>query len=567
MSGESYLEAYRNPRLSTSTRLPIIRTLEEVDHHQTRESRAALRENFDPRSAFLHLPSMLPRFQFHREEIQRRMNARYAERAQQPTMSTYRGWAPGTLEYDRSLQSGPVRMPSRDDHSPRNTVTRRYRRELEMDQVSQTNDAENVDGNERRERVEWQSSRTRNGREFPITRSESSPLRTAAMMESFRRQARVDILRDRIDSFTGARGHEQNPPAFNLIDEFDRLANDTEPTDSITSNNIVSEQRSEHFLAEKHTIKVFEEAIILLDGLRLCLNQMDRLTLLKDAGFGENNCAEMMANDKTLDTASVTKPQPSSWLRPGASFSGQQKASIVSAPLRAQRRPRRLYPLPIEEPDILPRQSPSEPHETVAAGSPDAVQDSWPVKVTITSINYNEMTLTGTMEAFNVPNTKSSNMSSRDPKISSITTYLEGEVIDFHKHSLRTTNFKAGSEVDAIYWRKLEPFKSLRVHEIVEGFTDMEWLSENMAQLWVIMRWKGMISMMLVCRSLLTMTEKCFISPSDSNSGLTISGFYYIAMRRSDGKVEGLYHDPLSCPYQHLNLMPEKPVFPVYAFR
>lgn len=62
-------------------------------------------------------------------------------------------------------------------------------------------------------------------------------------------------------------------------------------------------------------------------------------------------------------------------------------------------------------------------------------------------------------------------------------------------------------------------------------------------------------------------TERCFISPSDSNSGLTISGFYYVAMRRSDGKIEGLYHDPQSCPYQHLDLMPEKPMFPVYAFR
>jgi hypothetical protein len=35
---------------------------------------------------------------------------------------------------------------------------------------------------------------------------------------------------------------------------------------------------------------------------------------------------------------------------------------------------------------------------------------------------------------------------------------------------------------------------------------------------------------------------------------LTISGFYYVSLRRSDGEVEGLYFDPLSTPYQCLRL-------------
>ena len=63
------------------------------------------------------------------------------------------------------------------------------------------------------------------------------------------------------------------------------------------------------------------------------------------------------------------------------------------------------------------------------------------------------------------------------------------------------------------------------------------------------------------------MTEKCFITPSDQRLGLTISGFYYISLRRSDGFVEGLYYDPASTPYQHLVLYPLYRSFPTYQFR
>lgn len=53
------------------------------------------------------------------------------------------------------------------------------------------------------------------------------------------------------------------------------------------------------------------------------------------------------------------------------------------------------------------------------------------------------------------------------------------------------------------------------------------------------------------------MTERCFITPTDSRQGLTISGFYFIALRREDGQIEGLYYDPGSSPYQQLNLSPK----------
>jgi hypothetical protein len=62
--------------------------------------------------------------------------------------------------------------------------------------------------------------------------------------------------------------------------------------------------------------------------------------------------------------------------------------------------------------------------------------------------------------------------------------------------------------------------------------------------------------------------ERCFIHSSsepcadpancsndqDRGHGLTISGFYYVSLRRSDGAVEGLYLDRDSRPFQRLRL-------------
>lgn len=47
------------------------------------------------------------------------------------------------------------------------------------------------------------------------------------------------------------------------------------------------------------------------------------------------------------------------------------------------------------------------------------------------------------------------------------------------------------------------------------------------------------------------------MTPSPSRWGLTISGFYYIAMHRVTGRIEGLYYDPGSQPYQQLSMRPD----------
>jgi hypothetical protein len=96
------------------------------------------------------------------------------------------------------------------------------------------------------------------------------------------------------------------------------------------------------------------------------------------------------------------------------------------------------------------------------------------------------MTLSGTMEAFNVPDKSS------PTEKSSITTFLEGEIIDFNTFTLETKSFQAGARVDGMYWRKLPPFNDLGDDEaMVKALLSKEWLENELMRKWILMRWKG----------------------------------------------------------------------------
>ena len=96
------------------------------------------------------------------------------------------------------------------------------------------------------------------------------------------------------------------------------------------------------------------------------------------------------------------------------------------------------------------------------------------------------MTLSGTMEASNVPDKSSPTHGS------SITTFLEGEIIDFNTFTLETKSFNADPRVDGTYWRKLPPFKELTDDEMVRNLVSKRWLTEELGMKWILMRWKGM---------------------------------------------------------------------------
>ncbi|KAJ5740435.1 hypothetical protein N7493_000307 [Penicillium malachiteum] len=293
---------------------------------------------------------------------------------------------------------------------------------------------------------------------------------------------------------------------------------------------------------------ILKDTIKYLDCLRYSNSVEESINSAHAKGFLPT---ENVSSDFILDTYTIAPPPACSWLQPGVIFGGFQRAANTGCSILPQRIP-------------SPHAPPSDP--VIVNGSDSSARvgiytstgrryilnnpsrdENWPVKVTIHNINYDDMTLSGTMEAYNIPDKTSPTHDAH------IVTFLEGEIIDFNKHTLETKNFKADADVDSTYWRELQPFQDLSDTEIAKNLVSRKWMTEELAKGWILMRWK----------------ERCFITPSDSRQGLTISGFYYISLRREDGQIEGLYYDPGSSPYQQLSLKPEtvKMTRPSYSFR
>ena len=317
-----------------------------------------------------------------------------------------------------------------------------------------------------------------------------------------------------------------------------------------------------------------DEAIKYLERLRFCETNQEGLENAEEVGLGPEECCPKDPQDFLSNIQTVPPPPQSSWLKVGAVLSGSQHGTSASSlPSYTPLMPPSTYRARARNPHFgsHPPRNPSPVHQAPYLAAPASgpsssfAEEQWDVKVTIDSIDYRDMTLSGTMEAFDVPDKSS------PTKVSSITTYLEGEIIDFNTFTLETKSFKADTRVDGMYWRKLPPFKDLNDDEaMARNLLSQEWLRKELMEKWILMRWKGMPLPACPGFSLLADdagAEKCFVTPSDPDTALTISGFYYVSLQRCNGNVEGLYYDPHSNPYQHLSLTPEKRVFPAYTFR
>ncbi|KAL1923052.1 uncharacterized protein VTP21DRAFT_9428 [Calcarisporiella thermophila] len=176
-------------------------------------------------------------------------------------------------------------------------------------------------------------------------------------------------------------------------------------------------------------------------------------------------------------------------------------------------------------------------------GFQKSTEVEWRTRATIISVDSSSGHISGIMEMSNVPNVQGT-----------IVTHWEGEVIDFSRGSLLTQNWGASLDTDLIYWRRLMPFKNMDKRDFARCVSDPT-VSQKMSKDYVLMRWK----------------ENFFESEDMTHSNLlTISGFYYISMRREDGCVEGYYWDPNSSPYEYLTLVPEYQgegiSFPTFSF-
>ena len=445
------------------------------------------------------------------------------------------------------------------------------------------------------------SARSRSVMQNHLLERERSGLESAASRDQY--STSDQRRRSALGSRSG-RQRDHSPPSISST------LHDQARRDWILSGTQRQEEEEELQCRQEVSMWNLDNAIKYLERLRFCDSHEDSLSSATAAGFTRKDSLDSNLGDFILDTASLDPPAESSWLKIGGIFSGSQHATQGSSNLvrnrsdargsrhtdlpqlgQAQNLPtnrhsfsytlsnqaarssgtssRNRVPLGLfENVDQAPPQFRTLPLNSAAerslVQSPAAKpsEERWPVQVKIHSIDYETMTLAGTMEAFNVPDQNSATQKS------SITTFLEGEIIDFNKFTLKTKSYKTDENTDSRYWRLLEPFKKLTDGETARGLLSKRWMREQLHEKYVLMRWKGESQRSShVCMSIDPSTEKCFVKPLDAHALLTISGFYYVSMRRSDGRIESLYYDPQSAPYQYLSMMPDsKRQFASYHF-
>lgn len=401
-----------------------------------------------------------------------------------------------------------------------------------------------------------------------------------------------------------------------------------------------------------------EEAINYLANLRWAESLDESFSYADHAGFVAKEFFGLNPDDFITNVYTIPKPAETSWLASGASFSGSQHATNVASTVSPGQVSSTTYRFRNNDSLTSTTFEPGRPWLSHTPGyvpphlrrrgdnnDPASQQDRWPVKVTIHAVDYEKCTLAATMEAYNVPShppsynpgvirndaaaalnpssggglpSSNSNQNGETrQRTSSITTFLEGEILDFSNHTLLTESFKSTSQNDATYWRKLPPFSRFSTDEELVRYLLSKRFLHHLNQEWIFMRWKercfvknkaqhrssqspgssfttfGSSFASLVNPSFDLSAERertwdlADLPNSASNAngaadgedagmdmdgcGLTISGFYYVCLRRRDGAVEGLYFDPHSTPYQCLRLNPSAcgrgGVGGVWAFR
>jgi hypothetical protein len=469
-------------------------------------------------------------------------------------------------------------------------------------------------------------------------------LRSTAILQSVRRHPRFSTrTREYLQRYNGDRDpgsrpsqHSESPARFmsesarlmalqRLSNSDNRTSLDRERRDMLSRADSYRRSYLDHRTASSAppTSPLLEQTVKYLSRIRHAETIDDSLNCALDAGFLSKDYFTSAYNFVT-DTSAIPPPSETSWLAPGAVLSGCQHATSVTAisaaspgspfrvsdassgaTLAALAPPTRPW---LANSYSTPRSRTSQPPLEVTP-APTSQQDRWPVKVTIHEVDWEKMSLSATMEAYNVPSHPHSHQSLNNSeatqqytRTSSITTYLEGEILDFNQHTLLTESFKSTASNDATYWRKLPPFQTMNDEEVVRVLTSKRWYNEVLNKEWILMRWKERCFVKSLNRStadpVLPPPSTTYMNidgpvhsyhshlqsdahtpyrlvrnPStnelqveishldaehatfdDSGCGLTISGFYYVCLRRSDGRLEGLYYDPQSSPYQCLKL-------------
>ncbi len=534
-----------------------------------------------------------------------------------------------------------------------------------------------------RERIRYISNRLQDHQPSPSGPPEHS-LRSTAILQSVRRHPRFfarsrDLSQrtqgdrdatSRSSQHSNLEGTPRQMPMQRLLDG--RSSLDRERRGMLSRPDAYRRSYLDRAsLSSPAVSPMLEHTIKYLSRIRHSNDINDSINYALDAGFLSKDNFCMQYTDFVTNTFTIPPPAETSWLTPGAVLSGCQHATSLAASIstgvpEANTTINRFRVIDNPATSTLPALPPptrpwiansyssarSQTSQHMAQGLPTQTspQDRWPVKVTIHSVDWENMSISATMEAYNVPShphslqsaLSSSNLatttsSQQFTRTSSITTFLEGEILDFNTHTLLTESFKSSATNDATYWRKLPPFQKMRDEEIVRALVSKKWFTEVLSKDWILMRWKERCfvkslnkstadpvqpphsttmpfadgpahdsflsstssienhyypstyasqlqpSPYRIVRNQQTGRAEVEVAPllntsngpdrdhatfDDSSCGLTISGFYYVCLRRSDGKLEGLYYDPQSSPYQCLKLDSVKGgSFPAWGFR
>ena len=388
-----------------------------------------------------------------------------------------------------------------------------------------------------------------------------------------------------------------------------------------------------------------ENAVRYLDLIRQCTTYDEALAAAIDTGFATKEFFADKHDDFIMDVTRCPSPSYSSWLQSGARFGGSQHTTFQPDSDRTPRSPSSLDPTRTFDATRPWLSHSFDAHRMYPHALPMTSSQPlghWPVKVTLHVVDEINMMISGTMEAFDVPgspaplsshgsihNRLSANilnvgpgadLSSKPRNPQPITTYVEGQIVDFRTHSFLTpgqSNKKSSSsgrqnsafyslpdatirfptttpQIDANNWRRLPPFNSVKDDdEVARTLLSHDRMAEISSQ-YIFMRWKERCFIhshsdtcansprcrnvnpdQSVSSTTTTTTNDAVRSSAggghgtgsrttngrlgegddtDTGHGLTISGFYYVSLCRADGRVEGLYFDPSTSPYQCLKL-------------
>ncbi|KAJ2664940.1 hypothetical protein IWW48_000554 [Coemansia sp. RSA 1200] len=157
--------------------------------------------------------------------------------------------------------------------------------------------------------------------------------------------------------------------------------------------------------------------------------------------------------------------------------------------------------------------------------------EQWEVDVVVQAVDMQRGRVAGLMRAIDVP---------WMPR--AVTTSWEGEIIDFVNHSPMTGKWLASPSDDQKYWAL---FSAVRSHPetFLQRWPPRLWgrRMPRVLEEYVFMRWK----------------ETAFVNVEQSETGLSIDGFYYICMQRTTGRIDGVYFDLSTQPRQRLSLQAE----------